>query len=246
MTCVRTTIIAKHAEDIRRQGEGGIRLPFQMYDNPVLHALFQIVYLISKTRGYKHIIKLFPHEVADLEPALQLLLSQDRSNHETWETRYVLFLWLSILVLVPFDLATADSFADAAGTGTGHTFTCTPPPHRCFFVCDVPSCRRLRPTSAVRRRHQYRIVLTRSPRTVRAPTSPFQCVRRCPIRCPAPQARPLAAGQRRRGSATALAAVVARGPPARASSPESCLRASRTSPTRGRSGKPPLFVSPGC
>jgi hypothetical protein len=109
MMCVRTTIIAKHAEDVRRQGQAGIRLPFQMDDNPVLHALFQIVYLISKTRGYKHIIKLFPHEVADLEPALQLLLSQDRSNHETWETRYVLFLWLSILVLVPFDLATADS-----------------------------------------------------------------------------------------------------------------------------------------
>ena len=30
-------------------------------------------------------------------------------HHSTWETRYVLLLWLSILVLVPFDLRTVDS-----------------------------------------------------------------------------------------------------------------------------------------
>jgi hypothetical protein len=116
MACIRTTIIARHAEEVKRTAAAGAALPFQLYDNPALHALLQVVYLICKTRGYKHIVKLFPHEVADLEPALQLLLSQDRSDHATWGTRYVLFLWLSILVLVPFDLATADSMAGLGGT----------------------------------------------------------------------------------------------------------------------------------
>lgn len=115
------------------------------------------MYLICKTRGYKHVVKLFPHEVSDLEPALRLLLSQDRAEHRyvtslslfrarwcvwhkcvfpqaltlrhvfgrhastcsTWETRYVLLLWLSILVIVPFDLRTVDSsLADLAPATT--------------------------------------------------------------------------------------------------------------------------------
>ena len=37
----------------------------------------------------------------------------------TWETRYVLLLWLSILVIVPFDLRTVDSsLSDLAPTST--------------------------------------------------------------------------------------------------------------------------------
>ena len=35
--------------------------------------------------------------------------SQDRADFDTWETRYCLLLWLSMLSLVPFDLSTIDS-----------------------------------------------------------------------------------------------------------------------------------------
>ena len=40
---------------------------------------------------------------------MHILLSQDQNDYTTWETRYVLLLWLSMLVMVPFDLTTIDS-----------------------------------------------------------------------------------------------------------------------------------------
>jgi hypothetical protein len=79
----------------------------------------QLVYAACKTRSYKGIVKLFPHEVADLEPALQCLLCQEPSDHATWEVRYVLLLWLAMLVLVPFDLRTVDSGAVGSGAEEG-------------------------------------------------------------------------------------------------------------------------------
>lgn len=42
----------------------------------------QAVYAICKVRGFKTVIKQFPHEVADLEPVLRLLCSQDRLDVE--------------------------------------------------------------------------------------------------------------------------------------------------------------------
>eukprot|EP00742_Colponemidia_sp_Colp-10_P003876 GILJ01004127.1.p1 GENE.GILJ01004127.1~~GILJ01004127.1.p1 ORF type:complete len:1237 (-),score=209.83 GILJ01004127.1:67-3777(-) len=73
------------------------------------HQVFRVVYFFCKVRGYKTIVKLFPHEVADLEPTFELLEGQDRGDHETWETRYVLLLWMSMIALIPFDLDTVDS-----------------------------------------------------------------------------------------------------------------------------------------
>ncbi|GLD96043.1 hypothetical protein PINS_up004721 [Pythium insidiosum] len=83
--------------------------PCQIYRNPILHRLFQVIYQLCKVRGFKTVVKLLPHEVSDFEPTLLMLQSQDRTDHSTWETRYVLLLWLSMLCLVPFDLQTIDS-----------------------------------------------------------------------------------------------------------------------------------------
>ncbi|KAE9047708.1 Tubulin-specific chaperone D [Phytophthora rubi] len=94
----------------------GVAFPCQVYRNPRLHKLFQVVYHLCKVRGYKTVVKLLPHEVSDFEPTLQLLQSQDRTDHSAWETRYVLLLWLSMLCLVPFDLTTIDS--SSAGEST--------------------------------------------------------------------------------------------------------------------------------
>ena len=38
-----------------------------------LRALCRVVYTCTKLRGYKKIVKLFPHAVADLEPVLACL-----------------------------------------------------------------------------------------------------------------------------------------------------------------------------
>ena len=53
----------------------------------------------------------------DLEPTLALLSAQRLDDYGTWETRYGLLLWLSIIVLIPFDLATVDSTVAVASHG---------------------------------------------------------------------------------------------------------------------------------
>jgi tubulin-specific chaperone D len=58
--------------------------------------------------------------IVGLTPSLPspYLRAQDATDHTLWETRYGLLLWLSVLVLVPFDLSTADSYASLGG-GSG-------------------------------------------------------------------------------------------------------------------------------
>ncbi|XP_062871978.1 tubulin-specific chaperone D [Trichomycterus rosablanca] len=74
----------------------------------LVHLGFKFLYIISKVRGYKTFMQLFPHEVSDLQPVLDLLCRQDPKDTETWETRYVLLLWLSMTCLIPFDLSRLD------------------------------------------------------------------------------------------------------------------------------------------
>ncbi|NXJ05114.1 TBCD protein, partial [Odontophorus gujanensis] len=77
--------------------------------SPVLfHLAFKFLYIITKVRGYKHFIRQFPHEVTDLQPVLNMIVDQDPKDCETWETRYMLLLWLSMICLTPFDLARFD------------------------------------------------------------------------------------------------------------------------------------------
>ncbi|KAF9354091.1 hypothetical protein BGX26_008096 [Mortierella sp. AD094] len=72
--------------------------------------IFYMLYFISKTRGFKTVVKFFPHEVADIEPAFEFLRMQDL-RHGAWETRYVLLIWLSLMCMIPFDLKSIDSQA---------------------------------------------------------------------------------------------------------------------------------------
>eukprot|EP01029_Cantina_marsupialis_P011912 TRINITY_DN2641_c0_g1_i1.p1 TRINITY_DN2641_c0_g1~~TRINITY_DN2641_c0_g1_i1.p1 ORF type:complete len:1359 (+),score=487.32 TRINITY_DN2641_c0_g1_i1:110-4186(+) len=80
-----------------------------LYMDKKLDALFSCVYFMCSVRGAKTVVKFMPHEVSDLEPALHMLLSHDPEGHETWHNRYVLLIWLSMLVLMPFDLKSLDS-----------------------------------------------------------------------------------------------------------------------------------------
>ncbi|KAG2186104.1 hypothetical protein INT43_002542 [Umbelopsis isabellina] len=77
--------------------------------------LFQYLYYLTKTRGYKTIVKFMTHEVADLEPMVDFIESQDIANSIYWEERYVSLIWLSIICMVPFDLRKIDSSLVASG-----------------------------------------------------------------------------------------------------------------------------------
>ena len=70
----------------------------------VIHEAFKYMYYLTKMRGYKTIVRHLPHENCDFEPLLALLASQDRTDVYTWQTRYMLLIWLSIVCMVPFDL----------------------------------------------------------------------------------------------------------------------------------------------
>jgi hypothetical protein len=59
-----------------------------------------------KTRGQKTVVKFFPHEVSDMEPACEMLHFYQSTDYFV---PYILVLWLSIIVLVPFDLTSIDS-----------------------------------------------------------------------------------------------------------------------------------------
>ncbi|KAH3872506.1 hypothetical protein DPMN_035722 [Dreissena polymorpha] len=79
---------------------------------PALQNLaFKMLYLITKMRGAKVVVRLFPHEVVDVEPVLALITKQDPTDFEAAETRYMLLLWMSMACMIPFDLSRLDSNA---------------------------------------------------------------------------------------------------------------------------------------
>ncbi|KAL8610270.1 hypothetical protein ACOMHN_062002 [Nucella lapillus] len=70
---------------------------------------FKYMYLVTKMRGFKVVVRLLPHEVSDMEPVLALIDQQDPKDVESWQTRYMLLLWLSMVCMIPFDLHRLDS-----------------------------------------------------------------------------------------------------------------------------------------
>ena len=73
----RAKTFLRHFESLRDAdvSSPGHSFPFQRYDDARLHLVFRAVYILCKVRGYKTVVKLFPHEVADLEPTLKLYVS---------------------------------------------------------------------------------------------------------------------------------------------------------------------------
>ncbi|KAJ8450116.1 hypothetical protein Cgig2_033310 [Carnegiea gigantea] len=99
----------------------------------VVKPLCIVIYTLVTVCGYKAVIKFFPHQVSDLELAVSLLekchstiatssLRQESTGE--MEAKCVMLLWLSILVLVPFDISSVDtSIAE-----TSHLKMDEPPP----------------------------------------------------------------------------------------------------------------------
>lgn len=78
----------------------------------VIAECFKYMHCLTKMRGYKRIIMYLPHEINDLEPVLRFLKKQNPADSDTWQTRYMLLIWLSIIAMIPFDLNRFDAHKD--------------------------------------------------------------------------------------------------------------------------------------
>lgn len=66
-------------------------------------------FFISDIHASLFIVKFMSHEVTDLEPVFEFLSSMDSTKSELWEARYICFIWLSLICMIPFDLKKVDS-----------------------------------------------------------------------------------------------------------------------------------------
>ena len=64
----------------------------QLPPSTLTQQAFRYLYLISKVRGPKVILRWFSHEVADLDPVLSLLENQDSANHQVHLNIVTVFL----------------------------------------------------------------------------------------------------------------------------------------------------------
>ncbi|GKV12903.1 hypothetical protein SLEP1_g23988 [Rubroshorea leprosula] len=86
-----------------------------------------IIYCLVTVCGYKAVTRFFPHQVSDLELAVSLLekchntasvTSLRQESTGEMEAKCVMLLWLSVLVLVPFDISSIDtSIASSSSLG---------------------------------------------------------------------------------------------------------------------------------
>lgn len=93
----------------------------------VIKPICIIIYCLVTVCGYKAVTRFFPHQVSDLELAVSLLekchnttsvssLRQESTGE--MEAKCVMLLWLSVLVLVPFDISSIDtSIASSSDLG---------------------------------------------------------------------------------------------------------------------------------
>ncbi|XP_008554133.1 tubulin-specific chaperone D [Microplitis demolitor] len=77
----------------------------QVISDDMKNYAFKYLFLLMSVKTYKKLVTYLPHEVADLLPVLRMLEKQDPSDLSTWETRYVLLIWLSIISKIPFPLS---------------------------------------------------------------------------------------------------------------------------------------------
>lgn len=97
------------------------RHKFSPWVIPLPRAICKIVYTLSKVRGEKVISQFLNNEPKYLEPMLDAYYDWNRPEDDQpedsgpghgpliWEERYVMLLWLSHLMLTPFDLSSISS-----------------------------------------------------------------------------------------------------------------------------------------
>ena len=67
--------------------------------------LFKVLYFLCKVRKYKTVCRLFPCKPEDYRLNIKFLKQECEGEliYSCWETRYMLLIWLSMVVLIPFD-----------------------------------------------------------------------------------------------------------------------------------------------
>jgi hypothetical protein len=75
--------------------------------------LLKILNILIGIRGADRVTRHFPHEPQDFEPLIFVLTSQLDNKNFPWEANFVLLNWLSLILLMPFDLAILDSQASS-------------------------------------------------------------------------------------------------------------------------------------
>ena len=91
---------------------------------PISQAICKLLYTLCKVRGPKVISRFLNNEAKYLQPLLGAFrssstepVSQTSENHaigKPWEEKYIMLLWLSHLMLTPFDLVSIASPTDVA------------------------------------------------------------------------------------------------------------------------------------
>ncbi|KAI9894560.1 MAG: hypothetical protein M1814_001914 [Vezdaea aestivalis] len=71
--------------------------------------LSKLLYTLCKVRGWRVISNFLPNEPKYLEPVVEYFEAGDATMTFGWEERYILLLWMSHLMLTPFDLASMAS-----------------------------------------------------------------------------------------------------------------------------------------
>eukprot|EP00055_Hartaetosiga_balthica_P001417 m.138335 g.138335 ORF g.138335 m.138335 type:complete len:1230 (-) comp14085_c0_seq1:53-3742(-) len=82
-------------------------------------AAFKLLYMLTKVRGYKTVLKRFSHQSTDLILVLELVEAEDPSILTRWKHRYVLLLWLSLISLLPFNISVFDEQDSSGGAIVG-------------------------------------------------------------------------------------------------------------------------------
>ncbi|KAF9468537.1 tubulin folding cofactor D C terminal-domain-containing protein [Collybia nuda] len=113
-------LVAPVVECLKSYAKACVADPNRQSSSTRVFRMAHLLYSYVKCRGYKTIIRFFPHEIADLSIALDFMLLpdssiQDRSN---WPLRYMVLIWLSLICMLPFDLAQFDDADRVAYTAT--------------------------------------------------------------------------------------------------------------------------------
>jgi hypothetical protein len=82
-------------------------------NDAIVNECFKYMHCLTKMRGFKKIVQYLPHEINDFEPVLALLARQDLTDVYSWQTRYMLLIWLSIVCMIPFDLTRFNSINES-------------------------------------------------------------------------------------------------------------------------------------
>ena len=71
--------------------------------------LISILLILTKVRGAKNIRKYLGHKASDFEPLVFYLISSTYNNELHAQNKYILMIWLSVILLIPFEFKRLDS-----------------------------------------------------------------------------------------------------------------------------------------